>query len=668
MEKKKKTKRMRELVELLNKARRAYEQENTEIMSNFEYDRLYDELLSLEKELETTLASSPTVNVGYEVLSELPKERHETPMLSLDKTKDVERLREFLGDQQAVISWKMDGLTIVLTYENGVLKKAVTRGNGEIGEVVTNNAKVFRNVPLSIPFKGELVLRGEAVISYKDFEKINEEIGDADAKYKNPRNLCSGSVRQLNNEVTAKRNVRFYAFTLVKADNVDFENSRAYQLKWLQEQGFDVVEHHLVTRDTVGDEVAWFAEHIRENEVPSDGLVLIYDDISYGQSLGTTAKFPRDSFAFKWEDEVRKTTIREIEWSPSRTGLINPVAIFDPVELEGTTVSRASVHNISIMEELELGIGDTVTVYKANMIIPQIAENLTRSGVSEIPKECPVCKKPTKISMENNTKTLYCMNPKCQAKHVKSFSLFASRDAMNIEGLSEATLEKFIINGYVKDFTDIFHLDRYEAEIKTMEGFGEKSYENLRKRIENARKTTLPRLIYSLGIPNIGISNAKMICRALGEDPKRVIRATEEELSAISGVGGVIAGTFVEYFKDTAHVDVFDRLLKEVELTKETSEEDQKFAGVNFVITGSVEHFVNRAQVKEEIEKRGGKVTGSVTSKTNYLINNDTGSGTAKNKKARELGIPIISEEDFLQMMNEQKKADSIFTKTSFVQ
>ena len=653
MEKKKKTKRMRELVELLNKARRAYEQENTEIMSNFEYDRLYDELLSLEKELETTLASSPTVNVGYEVLSELPKERHETPMLSLDKTKDVERLREFLGDQQAVISWKMDGLTIVLTYENGVLKKAVTRGNGEIGEVVTNNAKVFRNVPLSIPFKGELVLRGEAVISYKDFEKINEEIGDADAKYKNPRNLCSGSVRQLNNEVTAKRNVRFYAFTLVKADNVDFENSRAYQLKWLQEQGFDVVEHHLVTRDTVGDEVAWFAEHIRENEVPSDGLVLIYDDISYGQSLGTTAKFPRDSFAFKWEDEVRKTTIREIEWSPSRTGLINPVAIFDPVELEGTTVSRASVHNISIMEELELGIGDTVTVYKANMIIPQIAENLTRRGVSEIPKECPVCKKPTKISMENNTKTLYCMNPKCQAKHVKSFSLFASRDAMNIEGLSEATLEKFIINGYVKDFTDIFHLDRYEAEIKTMEGFGEKSYENLRKRIENARKTTLPRLIYSLGIPNIGISNAKMICRALGEDPKRVIRATEEELSAISGVGGVIAGTFVEYFKDTAHVDVFDRLLKEVELTKETSEEDQKFAGVNFVITGSVEHFVNRAQVKEEIEKRGGKVTGSVTSKTNYLINNDTGSGTAKNKKARELGIPIISEEDFLQMMNE---------------
>ena len=652
MEKKKKTKRMRELVELLNKARRAYEQENTEIMSNFEYDRLYDELLSLEKELETTLASSPTVNVGYEVLSELPKERHETPMLSLDKTKDVERLREFLGDQQAVISWKMDGLTIVLTYENGVLKKAVTRGNGEIGEVVTNNAKVFRNVPLSIPFKGELVLRGEAVISYKDFEKINEEIGDADAKYKNPRNLCSGSVRQLNNEVTAKRNVRFYAFTLVKADNVDFENSRAYQLKWLQEQGFDVVEHHLVTRDTVGDEVAWFAEHIRENEVPSDGLVLIYDDISYGQSLGTTAKFPRDSFAFKWEDEVRKTTIREIEWSPSRTGLINPVAIFDPVELEGTTVSRASVHNISIMEELELGIGDTVTVYKANMIIPQIAENLTRSGVSEIPKECPVCKKPTKISMENNTKTLYCMNPKCQAKHVKSFALFVSRDAMNIEGLSEATLEKFIFHGYVKDFTDLFHLDNYRDEIMTMDGFGEKSFLKLQGSIEKARKTTLARLVYGLGIPGIGSANAKVICRALGNDSQRVLQAEEAELVEIQGVGAVMAKSYVDYFKEEEHQEIYKRLLDEVELEEEeVTEDSQKFAGVNFVITGSVEHFANRAEVKAEIEKRGGKVTGSVTSKTNYLINNDVNSTSSKNKKARDLGVPIISEKDFLEML-----------------
>ena len=648
-----KMKHMRELVDLLNRARRAYEQDNKEIMSNFEYDRLYDELEALEKELGTTLAASPTVNVGYEVLSELPKERHERPMLSLDKTKDVARLKEFLGDQKAMISWKLDGLTIVLTYRDGTLEKAVTRGNGEVGEVVTSNARVFRNIPLAIPYQGELVLRGEAVISYKDFEKINEEIGDADAKYKNPRNLCSGSVRQLNNEITAKRNVRFYAFTLVRAEGVDFKNSRLYQMQWLQQQGFDVVENHPVTADTIEEEVAWFAEHIEKNEVPSDGLVLVYDDIAYGQSLGTTAKFPRDSFAFKWADEIRETTLTEIEWSPSRTGLINPVAIFEPVELEGTTVSRASVHNISIMEELELGVGDRITVYKANMIIPQIAENLTRSGVKDIPKECPVCGGPTRISMENETKTLYCTNPKCQAKHVKSFTLFVSRDAMNIEGLSEATLEKFIMNGYVKDFTDLFHLDRYADEIRRMDGFGDKSYENLQNSIKNARTTTLPRLVYSLGIPNIGIANAKMICGALGNDPERILNATVEELSEISGVGGVIAGTFADYFADEEHRDLFRRLLAEVEIPKEEITEDsRKFAGVNFVITGSVNHFANRAEVKEEIEKRGGKVTGSVTSKTNYLINNDVSSTSSKNRKARELGVPIISEEEFLDMLN----------------
>ena len=647
-----KMKRMRDLVDLLNRARRAYEQEDTEIMSNYEYDQLYDELQALEKELNTTLAASPTVNVGYEVLSELPKEQHERPMLSLDKTKDVERLKEFLGDQRAMISWKLDGLTIVLTYRDGALEKAVTRGNGEVGEVVTNNARVFRNLPLHIPYEGELVLRGEAVISYKDFEEINEEIGDADAKYKNPRNLCSGSVRQLNNEITAKRKVRFYAFTLVNAGDVDFHNSRMYQMQWLKEQGFDVVENHPVTRETVDEEVDWFASQIGKNEVPSDGLVLVYDDIAYGQSLGTTAKFPRDSFAFKWADEIRETTLKEIEWSPSRTGLINPVAIFEPVELEGTTVSRASVHNISIMEELELGVGDRITVYKANMIIPQIAENLTRSGVKDIPAACPVCGGATRVSMENETKTLYCTNPKCQAKHVKSFTLFVSRDAMNIEGLSEATLEKFIINGYIKDLTDLFHLDRYAEEIRNMDGFGEKSYENLQNSIKTARTTTLPRLVYSLGIPNIGIANAKMICRAFDHDPEKVLNATEEELDEISGVGGVIAKAYVDYFADEEHRNVFRRLLEEVDIPKEEETEDsRKFAGINFVITGSVERFANRAEVKEEIEKRGGKVTGSVTSKTNYLINNDVNSTSSKNRKARELGVPIISEQEFLQML-----------------
>lgn len=648
-----KQQRMKELVELLDKAGRAYYQDAEEIMSNYEYDKLYDELQELEKELGTTLAGSPTAHVGYEVLGELPKERHEHPMLSLDKTKDVEELKNFLGGQKAVMSWKMDGLTIVLTYRGRKLYKAVTRGNGEIGEVVTNNAKVFKNVPLEISYPGELILRGEAVIGYKDFERINSEIQEAEAKYKNPRNLCSGSVRQLNNEITAKRNVKFYAFSLVQAEGVDFHNSRACQMNWLKEQGFEVVEFHEVERDTVEAEVIKFSEKIAENDFPSDGLVLVYDDIAYGQSLGRTSKFPRDSFAFKWADEVRETELLEIEWSPSRTGLINPVAIFSPVELEGTTVSRASVHNISIMEELELGVGDKIQVYKANMIIPQIAKNLTRSGVRNIPEACPVCGGRTEVRKVGNAKALYCMNPECQAKHVKAFSLFVSRDALNIEGLSEATLEKFIARGYIREFADMFHLDRYEDEIKEMEGFGEKSYQNLVASAKKARTTTLPRVVYALGIPGIGLANAKVICREFGYDIQKMMKATEEELDEIPGVGDVLAKAFSAYFSDGGHVKRLERLLRELEIPEAKEEEEQIFAGVNFVITGSVEHFANRGEVKELIERMGGKVTGSVTSKTNYLINNNAASTSSKNKKANELGIPIISEEQFLKMTEE---------------
>ena len=648
-----KNERMKELVSLLNKASRAYYQEAQEIMSNYEYDRLYDELKDLEGELGITLSNSPTVNVGYEVVSELPKERHESPMLSLDKTKEVEELKDFVGDQKVLMSWKMDGLTVVLTYRDGKLYKAVTRGNGEVGEVITNNAKVFKNVPVQIAYQGELILRGEAVIGYKDFEKINQEIEDVDARYKNPRNLCSGSVRQLNNQITAKRNVMFYAFTLVQADGVDFQNSRACQMEWLKSQGFTTVEYYMVTRDTVEDEVAKFSSKISENDFPSDGLVLTYDDIAYGRSLGRTAKFPRDSFAFKWQDEIRETVLREIEWSPSRTGLINPVAIFDPVELEGTTVSRASVHNISIMEELELGIGDRIEVYKANMIIPQIAENLTRSGVKDIPCKCPVCQGETKIRQVGNAKALYCMNPECQAKHVKSFALFVSRDALNIEGLSEATLEKFISRGYIHTFADIFHLDQYKEEIQKMEGFGEKSYKKLTESIEKARTTTLPRVIYSLGIAGIGLANAKVICRELKYDVESLLKVSEEELNEIQGVGEVLAKAFVGYFADAKHVENFRRLLNELTIPEETVTKQQIFEGVNFVITGSVKHFANRGEVKELIESLGGKVTGSVTSKTNYLINNDVTSTSSKNKKANELGIPIISEETFLELVNQ---------------
>lgn len=644
--------RMRELVELLNRAGRAYYQEAREIMDNYEYDKLYDELLNLEKETGTTLSGSPTVHVGYEVLSDLPKERHETPMLSLDKTKEVEDLKEWVGDHKTLLSWKLDGLTIVLTYRKGRLFKAVTRGNGEVGEVITNNARVFRNIPLHIPYQGELILRGEAVIGYKEFARINEEIEDADARYKNPRNLCSGSVRQLNNEITAKRSVNFFAFSLVSAAEADFENSREKEFLWLRDQGFDVVEYRVVTAENLEEAVRWFSDHISENDFPSDGLVAVYDDISYGKSLGRTSKFPRDSMAFKWADEIRETKLREIEWSPSRTGLINPVAIFEPVELEGTTVSRASVHNISILKALELGIGDTIEVYKANMIIPQIAENQTRSGTVEIPGVCPVCGGATEVRKVNDAESLYCTNNECQAKKIKSFTLMVSRDALNIEGLSEATLEKFIARGFIHEPADIFRLDRHREEVVELEGFGEKSYENLMANVEKARNTTLAKVIYSLGIPNIGLAGAKLICREFDNQVDDMLKAKPEELAAIDRVGDVIAESFVTYFQDEGKRERFFNLLSELVIAQEerADEEQQTLKGKVFVITGSLNHFSNRTELKELIESRGGKVTGSVTGKTDYLINNDTTSGSSKNKKAKELGVAIISEEEFLTL------------------
>lgn len=643
--------RIKELVELLNKAGKSYYSEGRELMSNYEYDALYDELGMLEKETGYVLSNSPTVNVGYEVLSELPKERHESPMLSLDKTKSPEALAEWLGSQKGLLSWKLDGLTIVLTYDNGQLQKAVTRGNGEVGEIITNNARVFKNVPVTIPFKGKLVLRGEAIITYSDFERINEQIPEADAKYKNPRNLCSGSVRQLNNEITAQRNVHFFAFTLVSAQDVDFDNSRQRQFEWLKDQGFSVVEYKMVTKDTILDTIEWFEKTIVTNDFPSDGLVILYDDIAYGDSLGRTAKFPRNAMAFKWTDETAETTLREIEWSASRTGLINPVAVFDPVELEGTQVSRASVHNISIVESLKLGIGDRIKVFKANMIIPQIAENLTQSGNLEIPEVCPVCGGKTQIKQVNDVKTLYCINEDCQAKHVKSFAHFVSRDALNIDGLSEATLEKFIQHGFLKNFCDLYHLEKFRDEIIALDGFGEKSYENLLTSVENSRNTTLPKFIYGLGIANVGLSNAKMIVQVLGNDIEKVIHAGRQELEKIDGVGAVIADTFASYFENEKNKEEFYKLLQEMHIEKAPdNQNNQILTGKVFVITGSLEHFENRNQLKERIEQLGGKVTGSVTGKTSYLINNDSHSTSSKNKTAAKLGVPVITENEFLEM------------------
>jgi len=649
---------MKEKVKILNEAAKAYYQENREVMPNIEYDRLYDELLELEKETGTVLSNSPTIHVGYELVSDLPKEVHERTMLSLDKTKDVGALKEWLGNQIGLLSWKLDGLTIVLTYSGGKLTKAVTRGNGEVGEVITNNARVFANLPLTVSCQGDLVLRGEAVIRYSDFYKINQEIDDVGAKYKNPRNLCSGSVRQLNNKITAARNVNFFAFSVVKADGLDFNNSRHIQMEWMRSQGFEIVDYKKVDSVGLEEAVAWFAAQITESDLPSDGLVLTLDDLAYGESLGATAKFPRDSIAFKWRDEIKETQLLEIEWSASRTGLINPIAIFEPVELEGTTVSRASVHNLSILEGLELGIGDTIEVYKANMIIPQVSGNLTRSGKVVIPEHCPACESDTLIKQESGVKTLYCPNDECPAKHIKSFTHFVSRDAMGIDGLSEATVEKLIDKGLVREYADIFHVDRYQQEITTMEGFGEKSFRNLVDSVNKARKTNPIRLLYSLGIPNVGLSNAKNICKNFKYDWKEIQNADYDQLIQINGIGDVMAKAYVNYFNDEDHQLIVADLLREIEFEEQTasvSTSEQIFEGLTFVITGSVEQFKNRNEMKETIESLGGKTTDSVTSKTNYLINNDNLSGSTKNKKAKELGVSIITEEQLLDWIVKMK-------------
>ena len=642
--------RIKELISILNEASRVYYQGRDEIMSNYEYDALYDELQQLENETGIVNSNSPTVKVGYQVQSNLEKERHEKPMLSLDKTKEVQALKEFIGDNTAILSWKLDGLTIVLTYNKGELLKAVTRGNGEVGEVITQNAKVFKNVPIKIPYKGELIIRGEAIITYSDFEKINDEIEEDSEKYKNPRNLCSGTVRQLNNEITAKRNVNFFAFSLVDAKGEDFKNSRLYQFEWLEKQGFSVVGHKKVDKNNLEDAIKEFEKAIETNDFPSDGLVLTFDDIEYSKSLGTTSKFPKDSIAFKWKDEIRETVLKEIEWSASRTGLLNPVAIFEPVELEGTTVSRASVHNISIMKSLDLGIGDTIEVYKANMIIPQIANNLTKSGVKDIPTACPVCGESTKIRQVNEVEALYCTNPKCPAKKIKLFELMVSRDAFNIAGLSVATLEKFIDLVILHDITDLFHLEKHKELIVNEEGFGEKSYNNLIEEINKARNISLPKLIYSLGIPNVGLSNAKLICKYFGNDVDRIRNLTFDELNEIKGIGEIIAKSFVEYYNDEYNVQIFDKLLNEISIESDSSSAENIYENMVFVITGSVEKFSNRNELKAYIEDRGGKVTGSVTSNTTYLINNDVTSNSSKNKKAKELGVKIISEEEFLNI------------------
>lgn len=646
-----KKRRIDELIETLNEASAAYYDEASEIMSNYEYDALYDELESLEKETGYTPLNSPTKNVGYTVQSELPKERHRSRMLSLDKTKSREELAAWLGDYEGLLSWKLDGLTVVLTYEGGELVKAVTRGNGDIGEVITPNARVFVNVPKHIPYKGHAVIRGEAVITYEEFDRINEAIDDADAKYKNPRNLCSGSVRQLNSKITAERNVRFYAFTLSEADGVDYEGLRSNQMKWMAEQGFDVVEYVKVDNKSIFEAIDNYAERVHSFEIPSDGLVLTLEDLEYAATLGTTAKFPRDSLAFKWADQQAETILREIEWSPSRTGLLNPIAIFDPVELEGTTVKRASVHNLNIMETLKLGIGDTITVYKANMIIPQIGDNLTKSGNIELPSHCPVCDGTTEIKLMTGTKVLTCTNPNCLAKQVKRFSLFVSRDALNIEGLSEQTLLKFIGLGYIKSFADIFRLENHRDEIVELDGFGKKSYDKLSSSIEKARHTVPARILVALGIPGVGVTTAAQIARACENKWAKISSLSYDELIAINGIGEVMARDYEAFFADEHNKSVVLDLVDELDIDESYEKTGEALSGEIFVITGSLEHYKSRTELKKEIEAQGGKVAGSVSKNTSYLVTNNPESGSSKNKAAAELGVKIITEDEIRTML-----------------
>lgn len=646
----KQIKRIQELVPILAEAARIYEQEDREIMPNHEYDKLYDELEWLEEETGVILANSVTQKVGYEVLSDLPRVRHSQSILSLDKTKEVSRLGSFLDNDQGLLSWKLDGITLVITYNEGKLVQAITRGNGIIGEDVTSNARTFANLPLGINYKGQVTIRGEAIITYSEFERINKELPD-DEKYKNPRNLCSGSVRQLDSKITAQRNIRFYAFTLV--DGGLDTDSKEEQIKWLDDQGFGVVEYKMVNSDTVAESVEWFAANIRKRDFASDGLVLTLDSISKSDSLGATAKFPRHSIAFKWKDEIKETKLIKIKWNTSRTGAINPIAIFEPIELEGTTVARASVHNVSIVQNLKLGEGDTIKVYKANMIIPQIADNITKSNNTEIPKECPVCTGETRIEVIKDAKVLYCTNPNCQAKRAKAFVHFVGRDAMDIQGFSEASIEKFIGNNFINDFVDLYYLENHKEEIINLEGFGEKSYNNIIDSVEVSRKVNLANFLYALGIERVGISNARLICNHFNYNIDDIMDAKEEDLVAIDGIGPIIAHSIYSYFKLEDNRELVNRLMKEIEFDIPDIQEleESPIVGKTFVVTGKVNTFKNRRELSQKIEELGGKVVGSVSGNTDYLINNDVDSSSSKNRRAKELEIPIISEEEFMDMI-----------------
>lgn len=651
--------KMHKLISLIDKYRNEYYNEDREEVDNKEYDRLKDELDELERKAGFVLSNSPSLKVGCEVTSKLPKYTFKKPMLSLSKTKEVSGLQQFLSDKDGILSWKMDGLTVVVAYNNGELVSAITRGNGEIGEVITQNAKHFRNLPLRIPYKGKLVLRGEAVMTYSDFERINKGlVTSGDELKKNPRNLCSGTVRSVDSSVTKNRGVYWYAFELVSAD-CEIPNDIDKQFKWLNNNGFDTVQFMVVNSSNVVQAVMQFESIVESKklDIPTDGLVLTYRDKKYGESLGVRAKSPRHSIAFKWEDEAVETKVIDIEWSPSRNGLITPVAIFEPVDIEGSTVSRASLHNVSIFAEKQLGYGDRIKVYKANMIIPQVLDNLDRTATCQIPGQCPCCGEPTVLHQDpkSGVYTLWCENSECAAKGTRSFEHFVARDAMNIDGVSTSTLNTLIECRIISDYASIYHINEHADEIINLEGFGYTSFMNIVNAVEKSRNVKPANLIYALGIPNIGLTTAKLICKHFGNDLVKTVTASYNDLINIDGIGDTIADSFTAYFADKNNAEAFVRLTKELNIIQEAVSNNTEMNGITICVTGDVHIFKNRRAIKDIVENLGGKLTGSVSKSTSYLVTNDTTSGSRKNKAAQEYGIPILTEQQFIEKFNLQK-------------
>ena len=637
--------RIRSLIDILNKANEAYYYHDNEIMSNKEYDDLYDQLIQLENESGIIYSDSPTQNLGEHIYSSLPKVKHESPMLSLDKTKDRDALREWLGNKEGVLSWKLDGLTVVLTYENGKLEKAVTRGNGAIGEEITENAKFFKNVPLRIPFKGKLILRGEAVISYHDFETINVE---EQGRFKNPRNLASGSIRALDTNQVKKRKVQVIIFEVIQGSEANLVTDK---FTWISHLGFKPVDYEVVNADNILEKIQDFENRITSNNIPSDGLVLTFNDTAYGRSLGTTGKFPKHSMAFKWQDEVEETVLRSVEWNTSRTGLINPVAVFDPVYLEGTEVSRATLNNVSYIKDLQLGIGDTIEVYKSNMIIPTILSNKTKSNNLIIPVVCPTCGMQARLIRSNNTEILQCMNLDCPARFLNKLIHFCSRDAMDIQGLSIKTLEFVIKQGWVNNFLDLYNLQNYERKWAMMRGFSTVSVRKYLAAIENSKKTESARFLYALGIPKIGRHQSQSLIQVY-KSWDAFIQAVKSntDFSHIDGVGDCLNQNIHNWYNGFYKQDQIEKLASLMIFEDQEITTSDILKGKTFCITGKLNMFANRSDLVKFIEQQGGKVSGSVSKNTDYLINNDKGSNSSKNKKAIELGVSIITESEFSKL------------------